>query len=188
MTFILKLPPLLDSIIYLISNMHYHEDLFYLLPILRNVKSDICFYLCSYLLFYIKMSFFSFMLNIIMEIRPFKQTIQIHSPYMSAVIFLCQWAVVKILKLQKSKYSNLTPGTFKSFSNNSSQVGATSAPPSLQRSLLKNPFWIWVPWKYYIYFPGPDSEATGKLSLCQPPGNCIQKLPTQSLPLQTSPA
>lgn len=127
MTFILKLPPLLDSIIYLISNMHYHEDLFYLLPILRNVKSDICFYLCSYLLFYIKMSFFSFMLNIIMEIRPFKQTIQIHSPYMSAVIFLCQWAVVKILKLQKSKYSNLTPGTFKSFSNNSSQVGATSA-------------------------------------------------------------
>lgn len=127
MTFILKLPPLLDSIIYLISNMHYHEDLFYLLPILRNVKSDICFYLCSYLLFYIKMSFFSFMLNIIMEIRPFKQTIQIHSPYMSAVIFLCQWAVVKILKLQKSKYSNLTPGTFKSLSNNSSQVGATSA-------------------------------------------------------------
>ena len=56
-----------------------------------------------------------------MGIREFKKTIWILSPYTLVVIFV-QRAVVKMLKLQKFKYSNLTLIMFESFTSNSSKL------------------------------------------------------------------
>ena len=56
-----------------------------------------------------------------MGIREFKKMIWILSPYTLVVIFV-QRAVVKMLKLQKFKYSNLTLIMFESFTSNSSKL------------------------------------------------------------------
>ena len=79
------------------------------------------------------------------------------SPYMLVVIFV-QWAVVKMLKLQKFKYSNLLE------CSKASLViplnwNKKSSHHTLQWPFLKNPFQ--KAFGYYMYFPEPDSEATG---------------------------